>query len=200
MKKFLIPCLCIILWASCKEKPKSAFEGEEIKTNVNKVGTIPDESIYQLKDTFTTQDNKKITLANLSGKPTVLGMIFTHCDYACPRLTADIKNIKETMNSGDKINYLLVSFDTQRDTPAQLKKYAENSDLDNNWTLLHGSEESVRTLSILLNVQFVKDAMGNFSHSNIISVLDKNGNLIFQQEGLEANPEGIITTLKNLTK
>lgn len=186
--------------ASCQQKKQSAFEGEEVKSNVNKVGTIPEESVYQLKDTFVNQNNTTITLNNFSGKPTVVAMIFTHCDYACPRLTADVKSIQETMKAGDSINYVLVSFDTERDTPAQLKKYAENTDLDKNWTLLHGDEEAVRTLSILLNVQYVKDAAGNFSHSNIISILDKNGNLVFQQEGLEANQEGLLTTLKNLLK
>ena len=52
---------------------------------------------------------------------------------------------------------------------------------------LHGSEQAVRTLSVLLNVQFEKDAEGNFSHSNIISVLDKGGVLRFQKEGLNAD-------------
>jgi protein SCO1/2 len=64
--------------------------------------------------------------------------------------------------------------------------------------LLHGSENAVRTLSVLLNVQFQKDAEGNFSHSNVISVLDKKGDLVFQKEGLDADPTEIITTIKQM--
>jgi hypothetical protein len=41
--------------------------------------------------------------------------------------------------------------------------------------VLHGSDDAVRTLSVLLNVQYEKDADGNFSHSNLISVLDQQG-------------------------
>ncbi|HEV2832262.1 MAG TPA: SCO family protein, partial [Hanamia sp.] len=129
----------------------------------------------------------------------VVGMIFTHCDYACPRLTADMKNMEEKLKEDDgKVNFLLVSFDSKRDTAAQLKKFASGMQLSKNFTLLHGSEEAVRTLSVLLNVQFEKDAEGNFSHSNIISVLDKNGTLRFQKEGLDANHEETINTLHQI--
>lgn len=178
---------------------QSAFTGEVPKQNTAPVGTISSESLYQLNDTFQTQDNKRITLSHFSGKPTVVGMIFTHCTYACPRLTADIKNIEEKLNhENGKVNFLLVSFDAERDLPEQLKKFATAQDLDNNWTLLHGSESSVRTLSVLLNVQFQKDASGNFSHSNVISILDKNGVLAFQKEGLDADPSELINTIKQL--
>ncbi|HJY21457.1 MAG TPA: hypothetical protein VJ279_01150, partial [Hanamia sp.] len=61
-----------------------------------------------------------------------------------------------------------------------------------------GNEEAVRTLSVLLNVQFEKDGEGNFSHSNIISVLDKNGTLLFQKEGLEANHAETINTIQQI--
>jgi protein SCO1/2 len=89
-----------------------------------------------------------------------------------------------------------VSFDSQRDLPEQLKKFANANQLDNNFTLLHGDENTVRTLSVLLNVQFEKDAEGNFSHSNIISVLDKKGALVYQKEGLDADPTDIISSIK----
>jgi protein SCO1/2 len=175
----------------------SAFTGEAPKHNVAPVGTISSASIYQVTDTFQTQNDQKVTLASFEGKPTVVGMIFTHCTYACPRLTADIKNIEEQLKSAKgKVNYLLVSFDSQRDLPEQLKKFANANQLDNNFTLLHGDENTVRTLSVLLNVQFEKDAEGNFSHSNIISVLDKKGALVYQKEGLDADPTDIISSIK----
>ncbi|MEO6135009.1 MAG: SCO family protein, partial [Ginsengibacter sp.] len=112
---------------------------------------------------------------------------------------ADIKNIEDSLKQEKgNINFVLVSFDADRDTPAQLKKFAQEQGLGDNWTLLHGSEDAVRTLSVLLNVQFEKDGEGNFSHSNIISVLDKNGRLAFQKEGLEANQSQTISLIKNM--
>ncbi|MEO6681334.1 MAG: SCO family protein [Ginsengibacter sp.] len=203
MKSFLYTLfICSILISCGSNEKKSAFEGEVMNEHPTApVGTIPDQSIYMLTDSFQTQNNEKIILKQFAGKPTVIGMIFTHCDYACPRLTADIKNINKVLNAEEgKVNYVLISFDTERDTPDVLKKYADNLRLGNDYTLLHGSEEAVRTLSILLNVQFQKDAEGNFSHSNIISVLDKEGLLVSQKEGLEANHDLSIASLKGMLK
>ena len=191
-------CLALLLWSCSDTSSKSAFEGTPKVATTAPVGTLSSESIYMLPDTFQTQDNKIVTLKDFAGKPTVVGMIFTNCTYACPRLTADMKNIEDTLKSKDgKINFLLISFDSERDSAAQLKKFAKDLDLDANWTLLHGSEQAVRTLSVLLNVQFEKDAEGNFSHSNIISVLDKGGVLRFQKEGLNADAA---ETIKNIAQ
>ncbi|MGN6530452.1 MAG: SCO family protein [Ginsengibacter sp.] len=197
MKIVIISLFAVFLFSCTDVSNQSAFTGEAPKHNTAPVGTISSESIYQATDTFQTQNEKKVTLSSFKGKPTVVGMIFTHCTYACPRLTADIKNIEEKLKSDDgKVNYLLVSFDSERDLPMQLKKFADANQLDNNFTLLHGDENAVRTLSVLLNVQFEKDAEGNFSHSNIISVLDKNGVLVFQKEGLGVDPADIISMIK----
>lgn len=199
MKILLFSLFTVLLFSCSNTEDKSAFTGELPKENVAPVGTISSESLYQITDTFQTQDNKKVTLSSFEGKPTVVGMIFTHCTYACPRLTADIKNIEGKLNDENgEVNFLLVSFDSERDLPGQLKKFANGSGLDENWTLLHGSENAVRTLSVLLNVQFQKDAEGNFSHSNVISVLDKEGDLVFQKEGLDADQTEIITTIKQM--
>ena len=199
MKTFVYSLLAVLLFSCSDTSDKPAFTGEVQKNNTAPVGTLSSESIYQLTDTFQTQDSKSVTLSAFAGKPTVVGMIFTHCTYACPRLTADIKNVENKLKDEDgKVNYLLVSFDAKRDIPDTLKKYAKDAGLDENWTLLHGDEEVVRTLSVLLNVQFAKDAEGNFSHSNIISVLDKNGVLNFQKEGLGTDPTEISKAVKQL--
>ncbi len=191
--------LTILIFSCADNNSKSAFEGNAQKHATSPVGTISSESVYMLKDTFQTQENKNITLSAFAGKPTVVGMIFTNCTYACPRLTADIKSIEEKLkDEKGKINFLLVSFDSERDSAVQLKKFADNLNLDHNWTLLHGSDQTVRTLSVLLNVQFEKDAEGNFSHSNIISVLDKSGVLRFQKEGLNADQAETIGNIKQL--
>ncbi len=199
MKILIYSLFAVVLFGCSNMNSKSAFVGEVQKSNAAPVGTLSAESIYQLTDTFQTQDNKNVMLSSFAGKPTVVAMIFTNCTYACPRLTADIKNIETKLkDENGKVNFLLVSFDAERDLPDTLKKYANNIGLDANWTLLHGNEDVVRTLSVLLNVQFAKDADGNFSHSNIISVLDKKGVLRFQKEGLDADASETISTIKNL--
>lgn len=162
---------------------------------------IPEGSIFNMADTFITQHNAPMQLSSLQGKPTLIAMIFTHCGYACPRLTADMKGIHDKLGAkaGD-VHFVLVSFDVERDTPEQLAQYAKQMELTPDWVLLHGGEETVRALSVLLNIQFEKDAEGNFSHSNVVSVLDKNGVLAFQKEGLEADHAETIANIEKLAK
>lgn len=167
----------------------------------SQLSSIPSESIFTLEDTFTTQNNARIKLSSLMNKPTVVGMIFTHCTYACPRLTSDMKSIYKNMGSKkDQVNYVLISFDTERDSPERLKEFAKEMDLDSNWTLLRGSEQSVRTLSVLLNVQYEKDMEGNFSHSNLVTVLDNKGVLKFQKEGLGADHQETLNVLQTFVQ
>ena len=49
-----------------------------------------------------------------------------------------------------------------------------------NWTLLRGAPNDVLELAALLGVKFKKDLGGQFAHSNIITVLDANGEVVLQ--------------------
>lgn len=191
--------------AACKSTVDKKAEKECCKKELPALkaekAVLPEQSLYQVTSIFANQDNQAIKLADFQGKPTVVAMIFTNCGYACPRLTADMRSLEKKMNgNADKVNFLLISFDTERDIPTQLKKYAELNGLDKNWTLLHGDEESVRTIAVLLNVQFEKDKDGDFAHSNLISVLDKDGVLQYQKEGLEVDHQSTLDKINQLLK
>ncbi len=202
MKKNIITYGALLILAACNpevrsiEKKDCCARKEEVAANPR---ALPSQSIFQIPDTFETQDGLPRTLSMFAGRPTVVGMVFTHCGYACPRLTTDMKNIADSLHArGDEINFLLVSFDTKRDTPARLKVFAKELELDEKWTLLHGNKDAVRTLSILLNVQYEEDTDGNFAHSNIISVLDKEGVLQYSKEGLEADHSETIGMIRQM--
>lgn len=198
MKKLiLIPALLFFL-ISCNEKKKSAFTGDIIDMH-DDARAPTEESIYILTDTFTDQNNQRIQLQDFAGKPTLISMIFTKCSYACPRLTADVKNIEDELGkSAENVNFVLVSFDTERDTPEQLKKFQTEMKLDDRFKLLHGSEDAVRTLSVLLNIQYQQNSNGDFSHSNLITALDREGKIVWQKEGINSNHTQTIATLKEL--
>lgn len=199
--------LCISVLYSCNNTYKTSDTDKTVARDPTEVvkKKLADQSaaqsLFTVADTFQTQHYKNITLSSFAGKPTVIGMVFTNCGYACPRLTSDMKGIAGKLKDNrEKVNFVLISFDTERDTPPQLEKFARQMDLDRDWILLHGDEVAVRTLSVLLNVQYEKDADGNFSHSNLISVLDKNGVLDFQKEGLEADHKETINRINALIK
>ena len=145
------------------------------------------ESLYQLETTFTDDSGRRFVLGSLKGRPVVLTMFFTSCSYACPLLVADMSRIRDALPAAqrDQAALVLVSFDPARDTPAALREYRESRGLDRQWTLLHGDNDAVRELAALLGVKFKQEANGQFAHSNLISILNAEGEIVHQRAGLK---------------
>jgi len=159
------------------------------------------ESLYLMEGSWTDENGRPFELASLKGKVQIVSMIFSHCEYACPRLVADLQNIEEQIpeDKKDQVNFLLVSFDVERDTPQRLKEFKSMQGLGEKYTLLHGEESEVRMLSVLLDIKYEKQSDGNFAHSNIIAVLDQEGVMRAQVEGLGADPRSALKAIKSLT-
>lgn len=151
---------------------------------------ISDESIFNLTSDWHTQNNDTIQLVDLKGKVLVVVMIYTSCQVACPRLVADMRNIESQMPKDklNDLNFVLVSIDPAVDTPARLKAFAIENKMDApHWTFLQGTPSSVQEFANVLAVKYKQIAPMNFSHSNIISVFNREGELLHQQEGLNVN-------------
>ncbi|MDA0667651.1 MAG: SCO family protein [Planctomycetota bacterium] len=151
---------------------------------------LPATSLYQIEDQWTDQTNTARTLGDFRGEVVITAMVFTHCQYACPLILQDLRGIQAQIpkDKQSDIRWLLVSMDSDRDTPEVLADYAAKNDLDpDSWTLLHGDDFAVRTIAAVLGVNYVKDSRGNFSHSNIITVLNRDGSVAYKLEGLNAD-------------
>ncbi|MFK7114986.1 SCO family protein [Flavobacterium oreochromis] len=191
--KNLVLILSILSLLGCKKA--------ETKAENN---AISQTSIFNLTSEWKTQDNKTIHLQDLKGKVTVMVMIYTTCKAACPRLVADMRDIESKMpkNKLTDLNFVLVSIDPETDTPERLKKFAKENLMDaSHWTFLQGNTNTVQEFANVLAVKYKKISPMDFSHSNIISVFNKNGELVHQQEGLGVNNKTtinkIIETLDN---
>lgn len=145
------------------------------------------ESIYQLDARFTDDSGRAVTLGELRGRPVVLDMFFASCGYACPLLVTDMQAIRAQLPAGirDRAAFVLVSFDVAHDTPAALAQYRAQRSLDGQWTLLHGNDDAVRELAALLGVKYKQEADGAFSHSNILTILNTQGEIVHQRIGLK---------------
>ncbi|MCC5021904.1 MAG: hypothetical protein J6386_03460 [Candidatus Synoicihabitans palmerolidicus] len=58
---------------------------------------------------------------------------------------------------------------------AGLHAFREQTRVGEEWTLMRGDPGDVRTLAMLLGVQFRREPSGDFSHTNLITVLDAGG-------------------------
>jgi protein SCO1/2 len=151
---------------------------------------LSDKSLYQLETTWTNDDAKPVKLESLRGRPQIFAMFFASCHNTCPLLVFQMKKLEASLPAElrGKVGFTLVSFDSQRDTPAALKTYRTDHELSaDTWTLLRGDANDVLDLAALLGVKFKQDAQGDFSHSNLITLLNADGEIVYQQVGL--NPD-----------
>jgi protein SCO1/2 len=165
--------------------------------------TLTTSSLYQLDSVWTNDYGAATNLASLRGRPPVVTMFFANCAYACPMLVYQMKQIEQALPESlrNKVGFTLVSFDTERDTPAVLHQYRQQHALDaGRWTLLRGSPDAVLDLAALLNVKFKKDEQGQFLHSNVITLLNADGELVCQQFGLTADHNEIVRRASELTR
>jgi protein SCO1 len=147
---------------------------------------LSDRSLYQLDSSWTNDAGTALKLGSLQGRPQIITMFFARCEYACPLLVHDMKRIEAALPESIRTNvgFVLVSFDSERDTPEALAIYRTNHRLPANWTLLRGAPDDVLELGALLGVKFKKDYRGQFAHSNVITVLDSKGEVGRQIIGL----------------
>lgn len=166
-------------------------------------GKPTDKSLYLLDSKWTSDVNREIQLGVLRGRPQIVAMFFTHCEYACPILVSELKAIEAKLAPKvlAKVDFLLVSIDTQRDTPAELAAFREKRQLARErWTLLRGGADDVRELAALLGVNYVEDSRGQFAHSNIITLLNSEGEVAFQHTGLKQDPATLIGAIEKATR
>ena len=95
------------------------------------------------------------------------------------------------------INFVMVSIDPETDTPKRLKEFAVENYMDGEqWTFLQGSVRSVREFANVLAVKYKEISPMDFSHSNIISVFNPEGELVHQKEGLGVDNKETIAIIK----
>lgn len=150
-------------------------------------GPLPGTSIYHLATSFTDHHQRALALPDLRGTPAVFVMFYGDCNTACPILVRSAEQIEEALPDDlrQSTQFVMVSFDTERDTPDNLRTYAELKGLDkDNWHWLVGTPLQTRQLATLLGVQYRDAGNGMFAHSNLVTVVDPEGVPTARLEGL----------------
>jgi protein SCO1/2 len=164
---------------------------------------LPPSSLYQLPMALTDHNGKQIDLAVFRGSPVIISLFYASCPAACPMLISQIKQYEKRLapQAREKVRVLLVSFDPENDTPAELTKISNEHRLDlKRWRLTSGSDSQVRELAALLGFKYRKLPEGGYNHSSLITLLDQEGVIQARYEGLEEVPEEAIDRLTKLTK
>jgi protein SCO1 len=185
--------------ASHDHGTSSHHHGAEAGADVMPAAEPADFSIYHARSVWTDQLGERRPLDSLSGRVQVVGMVYTSCAYACPRMILDMKRIEGELGGDADVGFVLVSIDPARDTPGRLAEYARGARLEpDRWSLLHGDDGDILELAALLGVQYRRMAIGEFVHSNFLTVLDAQGQVVHRQMGLGADPKGTLEVIRSL--
>jgi len=171
---------------------------DSLNSSIDGLHEILPMSIFNLTSIWVNQNSDTIHLKDLNGDLLVVVMIYTSCKAACPRLVADMREIHRKVND-QNVRYVLVSIDPETDTPERLKQFAIDNDMNTDqWIFLQGGLDDVREFSNVLAVKYKKISPMDFSHSNIITVFDRDGVLVYQQEGLGVDSKEIVAHIGEL--
>jgi len=160
-------------------------------------------SIYDLSLALTDQDGRAFGLDVFRGQPVVISMFYASCPYACPTLISDIQRFERKLapEVRGQVRVLLVSFDSERDTPEQLKKLAGERKVDlSRWKLAHASNEQVRELAAVLGLKYRRLEGGGFNHSSAIALLDAKGVIAERLEGLSQPVDSLVGRVQTLVR
>ena len=172
MKRFLPTLACLLLVAA------GAFAAPARVP-------LPNDSIYQLPVKLTDQHGKSWDWRGKRGKPQVVAMFYTSCQYICPLIVDSGKAVEHALTPAERgrLGILLISMDPKRDTPAALLSVANQRKLDpTRWSLASPEADDVRSVAGVLGVRYRALADGEFNHTSALVLLDSEGRIVARTE------------------
>ncbi len=145
---------------------------------------------------------------DFEGAPLVIGFIYTHCPDICSFITANISSVYEELDDPGNTQFVLVTFDPERDTPEVLKQYANAFQMDREpFHFLTGDPETVASFMQRVSVRTQEsysrelddgERVYFLNHSDKILLIDSRSRLIFDYGGSMTPVSIIIEDLKKL--
>ena len=153
---------------------------------------LPRDSVYQLKARLTDQQGRTSAWSDQRGKPQLVSMFYTNCQYICPLIIDSGKAVQKQLSDAQraKLGVTMISMDPARDTPAALAKIATQRKLDPaQWTLASPAASEVRAIAGVLNIRYRALADGEFNHTSALILLDDDGRILARTEKMGSKPD-----------
>src|SRR5215469_9382849 len=100
--------------------------------------------------TLVTQDGKAVRFYDdlLRGRMVVINFIYTKCGDTCPLETAKLAQVQRLLGDrvGRDVFFYSISIDPERDTPQELKDYADKFHVKKGWLFLTGDKNDVELI------------------------------------------------------
>lgn len=141
--------------------------------------------------TLVTMDEKDYTFGEETKSIKLVEFIYTHCPDICPTTTQEMNLLrKDLINEGvfgDKVQFVTVTIDPYRDTPAVLRTYMDNFGIENdgNWILLTGNpakikeeQKKIKRVADTFKFQYRDPGNGFYVHSTFTYLIDEENKYI----------------------
>lgn len=130
---------------------------------------------------FINQNGDIISNAYYEGKVYLVEFFFTTCPSICPIMNRRMVEIQNEFYGNPNFGIASFTINPEVDTPEVLKKYAENYGAKHqHWNFLTGNRDEILKLSnegFNLYADATLDENGDFSHSGLFALIDKEGNI-----------------------
>jgi protein SCO1/2 len=131
---------------------------------------------------FTNQDGKQVTNADVLGKVYVADFFFTSCPTICPVMKKQMLRIFEAYKNEPDFMILSHTIDPTYDTVALLKDYSLRLGIEDakTWNFLTGDQEKIFEIgqtSYLTTAMNDKNEPGGYLHSGAFVLIDQQGRI-----------------------
>ncbi len=146
--------------------------------------------------TLINQNGETVSQADALGKPQLIYFGFSYCPDICPTALQKMGAAQARIDpDGDKLNYIFISVDPERDTPESLKLYVTANGFPKGLTGLTGTPDQVETAKTAFKVYSQKvptpESASDYTvdHSDIMYLMDKDGEFVEFFFGKSTVPE-----------
>src|SRR5260370_5923298 len=102
---------------------------------------------------------------------------------------------------GPRVQFLSITVDPARDTPAVLKRYAQQHGAQGTgWAFLRGTPCEIRAVAKHYGVYYRKTSRGDVDHTFLTSLVDQDGILRVQYLGVRFDPNELLRDLQTLMR
>jgi protein SCO1/2/putative membrane protein len=147
-----------------------------------------DDMDYPVKDfSLTERNGRTVTKADLLGKVWIGSFVLVRCPGGeCPRVTRTMQQLQKDFASRKDVLLVTFTIDPDKYSPAELKRYVEDHDVDpDKWLFLTGSEDTIDTLMRSVYVRAGEGAKKVRDHALRLIVVDKKGTMRGSYIGLK---------------
>ena len=123
-----------------------------------------------LKFTLVDQNGAAFTEADLTARPSVIHFGYTSCPVICPTtLYETAAHMRELGALADRVNFIFVTVDPERDTPQHMKTYVQS--FDARIIALSGKQEDIAALAAALGAIYarVQGANGDYTMDHTVN-------------------------------